>query len=136
MLIANIPLQSLTLYFFLSLTFRALSVILYLTFMFIVVVVLLNVLIAQVSDTYSKVLSTAEGVYLYHRCRYIANVNKQSDRINYCLSTSINSINITEDTGIVGFLLQTLCLFACVGITSFDLLIAYSLAVCYERQVS
>ena len=42
-----------------------------------VVIVLLNVLIAQVSDTYSKVLSTAEGVYLYRQCRYITSLEGQ-----------------------------------------------------------
>ena len=49
----------------------------YLVFLFLAVIVLLNVLIAQVSDTYSKVLSTAEGVYLYRRCRYITSLEGQ-----------------------------------------------------------
>ena len=62
---------------FSSPSLRALSVIIYLLFLFIVVIVLLNVLIAQVSDTYSKVLSTAEGIYLYHQCRYIARLEAQ-----------------------------------------------------------
>ena len=48
--------------------FRPLTIILYLVFLFTVTVVLLNVLIAQVSNTYSHVQSTAEGVYLYYRC--------------------------------------------------------------------
>ena len=67
---------------FLYLTLRALSVIFYLVFLFLVVIVLLNVLIAQVSDTYSKVLSTAEGVYLYRRFRYAINLDKQIEGAN------------------------------------------------------
>ena len=63
--------------FFSSPLFRAMSVIIYMVFLFIVVIVLLNVLIAQVSDTYGKVLSTAEGIYLYHQCRYIARLEAQ-----------------------------------------------------------
>ena len=129
------PLQSLTLCFFLSLTFRALSVILYLIFLFIVVVILLNVLIAQVSDTYSKVLSTVEGVYLYHRCQYTANVHKQLDRIFHCLWS-----DSTEDAdllcAIARPILQITCGLAFFGITSLDLMIAYGLALFCERQVS
>lgn len=57
--------------------FRALSVILYLAFLFMVVIVLLNVLIAQVSDTYTKVLATAPEVYLSHQCWYMARIEEQ-----------------------------------------------------------
>ena len=74
-------------------TLRALSVIIYLIFLFLVVIVLLNVLIAQVSDTYSKVLSTAEGVYLYRQCRYIVNLEGQlitgSSRNYRCLDNPV-----------------------------------------------
>ena len=70
-------LQSFFIHLFLYLILRALSVIIYLVFLFLVVIVLLNVLIAQVSDTYSKVLFTAEGVYLYRRCCYIIRLEKQ-----------------------------------------------------------
>ena len=59
------------------LLFRALSVILYLAFLFMVVIVLLNVLIAQVSDTYTKVLATAPEVFLSHQCWYMARIEQQ-----------------------------------------------------------
>lgn len=42
-----------------------------------VVIVLLNVLIAQVSDTYTKVLATAPKVYLSHQCWYMARIEQQ-----------------------------------------------------------
>ena len=78
-------------YFFSSLfSLRALSVIIYLVFLFLVVIVLLNVLIAQVSDTYSKVLSTAEGVYVYRRCRYITHLEAQ-------LITGVSRSRISAD---------------------------------------
>ena len=56
---------------------RILSVVLYLMFLFMVVIVLLNTLIAQVSDTYTKVLKTAEDVHLFYQCAYIAKLEKQ-----------------------------------------------------------
>ena len=59
---------------------RPLTIILYVLFLFVTVVILLNVLIAQMSDTYTKVLSTAEGVYLYYRCRYIAKLENRRHR--------------------------------------------------------
>ena len=67
---------------------RPFTIILYSVFLFIVVIILLNVLIAQMSDTYSKVLSTAEGVYLFYRCRYIARLEKHRkyfDRNRCCI---------------------------------------------------
>jgi hypothetical protein len=63
-----------------SLSLRPLTIILYVLFLFVTVVILLNVLIAQMSDTYTKVLSTAEGVYLYYRCRYIAKLENRRHR--------------------------------------------------------
>ena len=62
---------------------RLLSVVLYLMFLFMIIIVLLNTLIAQVSDTYTKVLSTAERVHLYYQCAYIAKVEKQ--KIQYII---------------------------------------------------
>ena len=50
---------------------------LYLAFLFMVVIVLLNVLIAQVSDTYTKVLATAPEVYLSHQSWYMARIEQQ-----------------------------------------------------------
>ena len=67
---------------------RPFTIILYSVFLFIVVIILLNVLIAQMSDTYSKVLSTAEYVYLFYRCRYIARLEKHRkyfDRNRCCI---------------------------------------------------
>lgn len=65
-------------------TCRFLSIVLYLMFLFIVVIVLLNVLIAQMSDTYTKVLSTAEGVHLFDQCVYIAHLENQKLGIDWC----------------------------------------------------
>lgn len=49
-------------------------------FLFMVVIVLLSTLIAQVSDTYTKVLSTAEGVHLFYRCAYITMLEKRKSQ--------------------------------------------------------
>ena len=59
----------------------------YLLFLFIVVIVLLNVLIAQVSDTYAKVLETAEGYKLFNQCLYIAQLERQNNKI--CMTSGI-----------------------------------------------
>ena len=50
---------------------RPLTVMLYLLFLFLVVIILLNVLIAQVSETYAAVQSTARASFLFHRSRFI-----------------------------------------------------------------
>ena len=54
-----------------------LSIIIYLLFLFIIVTILLNVLIAQVSDTYAKVLEKAEGHKLFKQCLYVARLEKR-----------------------------------------------------------
>jgi hypothetical protein len=46
-----------------------------------VVIVLLNVLIAQVSDTYAKVLEKAEGFKLFNQCIYIAKLEEQNNKM-------------------------------------------------------
>ena len=99
-------------FLFISLTFRALSVIFYLLFLFTVVLVLVNVLIAQMSDTYSKVLSTAEGVYLYHRCQFIARLESQRLKLledrNWCL-TVVHGI-VTLAFGLPSIVFEQFCL--------------------------
>ena len=52
-------------------SYRPLTVILYLIFLFLVVIILLNVLIAQVSATYTAVQSTTRASLLFHRSRFI-----------------------------------------------------------------
>ena len=51
---------------------RLLTIAIYFLFLFLVVIILLNVLIAQVSETYSAVQSTARASLLFHRSRFIA----------------------------------------------------------------
>ena len=54
-----------------------------------IVIVLLNTLIAQVSDTYTKVLSTAESVHLFYQCAYIAKLEKRKSQfLILCLKMS------------------------------------------------
>ena len=48
----------------------------YLTFLFGVVVVLLNLLIAQMSDTYTKIQEDVEGTFAIARARIIARLQK------------------------------------------------------------
>ena len=48
----------------------------YLAFLFAVVVVLLNLLIAQMSDTYEKAQGDAEGSFALARARIIARLQK------------------------------------------------------------
>ena len=105
---------------FLYLTLRALSVIIYLVFLFLVVIVLLNVLIAQVSDTYSKVLSTAEGVYLYRRCRYAINLDKQIDGAKSLIKSAV----YRWGPGII------LCCLPCACLLFLDYVIALPVQIC------
>ena len=56
---------------------RALSVVLYLAFLFVVVIILLNVLIAQMTDTYSRASAMAEAVFLRSQCWYLAKLQDQ-----------------------------------------------------------
>ena len=55
---------------------RWFSIVLYLTFLFAVIVVLLNLLIAQMSDTYAKVQEDVEGTFAIARARIIARLQK------------------------------------------------------------
>ena len=48
----------------------------YLVFLFAVIVVLLNLLIAQMSDTYAKVQEDVEGTFAIARARIIARLQK------------------------------------------------------------
>ena len=56
--------------------FRWFSVVLYLLFLFTVVIVLLNILIAQVNDSYSKVKQDVEGTFAVARARIVARFMK------------------------------------------------------------
>ena len=55
---------------------RWFSVVLYLLFLFTVIIVLLNILIAQVNDTYSKVQLDVEGTFAMARARIVARFMK------------------------------------------------------------
>jgi hypothetical protein len=68
--------------------FGALAVIWYLFFLFIVVIVLLNVLIAQVSDTYAKILDKAEGYKLFNQCLYIAKLEQLDSKV--CMTHALH----------------------------------------------
>ena len=56
---------------------RALSVILYVSFLFAVLVVLLNGLIAMMVGTYLSVQTISGNSFVYQRCRYIARVERE-----------------------------------------------------------
>ena len=49
----------------------------YLAFLIGVIVVLLNVLIAQMSNTYSKIQKNAEGTFAIARARIISRLQKE-----------------------------------------------------------
>ena len=55
---------------------RWFSVVLYLLFLFTVVIVLVNILIAQVNDSYSKVKQDVEGTFAVARARIVARFMK------------------------------------------------------------
>ena len=55
---------------------RWFSIVMYLIFLFAVIVVLLNLLIAQMSDTYTKVQEDVEGTFAIARARIIARLQK------------------------------------------------------------
>ena len=71
-----------------------------------VVIVLLNVLIAQVSDTYTKVLATAPEVYLSHQCWYMARIEQQRyaaclpclfrHMLRWCARKFVSSVSLTK----------------------------------------
>ena len=52
------------------------STVMYLAFLFCVIVVLLNLLIAQMSDTYTKLQDDVEGTFIIARARIIARLQK------------------------------------------------------------
>ena len=55
-----------------------LAAIIYLTFLFLTVVVFLNVFIAQLSDRYAKVKENAEKRFAWHRLKFIIQIQKSS----------------------------------------------------------
>ena len=55
---------------------RWFSIVMYLVFLFTVIVVLLNLLIAQMSDTYNKIQEDVEGTFAIARARIIARLQK------------------------------------------------------------
>ena len=56
---------------------RWFSIVLYLAFLFTVIVVLLNLLIAQMSDTYTKIIEDVEGHFALARARIIARLQRR-----------------------------------------------------------
>ena len=56
---------------------RWFSIVLYLFFLFAVIVVLLNLLIAQMSDTYAKTREDVEGYFAFARARIIARLQRR-----------------------------------------------------------
>ena len=56
--------------------YRWFSIVMYLAFLFTVIVVLLNLLIAQMSATYEKVQDDVEGNFALARARIIARLQK------------------------------------------------------------
>ena len=56
--------------------YRWFSILLYLVFLFVVIVVLLNLLIAQMSNTYATIQDEAEGTYAVARARILARLEK------------------------------------------------------------
>ena len=57
---------------------RPLTVLVYFLLLFVVVILLLNVLIAQVSETYTAVQSTARTFLLFHRSRFITRCERST----------------------------------------------------------
>lgn len=55
---------------------RWFSIVLYLVFLFVVIVVLLNLLIAQMSNTYSNIQDEAEATYAVARARILSRLEK------------------------------------------------------------
>ena len=63
-----------------------------------IVIVLLNTLIAQVSDTYTKVLSTAEGVHLFYQCAYIAKLEERKSLCIQLCCSCFASVSLLHDS--------------------------------------
>ena len=55
---------------------RWFSIVLYLLFLFIVTVILLSILIAQMNDTYRSIQDDVEGTFAIARARIIARLQK------------------------------------------------------------
>ena len=58
----------------------------YMTFLFTVIVVLLNVLIAQMSDTYSKLQENNDGTFNIIRSRHISEIQRLAPIIPFRLT--------------------------------------------------
>lgn len=68
---------------------RALSVILYISFLFAVLVVLLNGLIAMMVGTYLSMQTISGSSFVYQRCRYIARVEREVHPLFCCWRVSV-----------------------------------------------
>ena len=69
---------------------RWLGIIVYLVFLFLVIVVLLNLLIAQMSDTYSSVQQDAQRSLAINRAWIVARVEHNSLLARVCVCTCID----------------------------------------------
>ena len=83
---------------------RWFSVILYLLFLFTVIIVLLNILIAQVNDTYSKVQQDVEGTFAMARARIVARFmkGKMFWWIPDCFRVYLKAHNVEQSCGRIG----------------------------------
>lgn len=61
---------------------RWFSIVMYLVFLFMVIVVLLNLLIAQMSSTYCNIQDEAEGTYAVARARMLARLENYDPLFN------------------------------------------------------
>ena len=68
---------------------RALSVILYVSFLFVVLVVLLNGLIAMMVGTYLSMRPISDSSFVYQRCRYISRVEREVHPLFCCWKVSV-----------------------------------------------
>lgn len=69
---------------FFLLLYRWFSISLYLIFLFVIIVVLLNLLIAQMSNTYSNVQEEAEGTYAVAKATILSRLEKYDSIFNCC----------------------------------------------------
>ena len=63
---------------------RWFSILFYLVFLFVVIVVLLNLLIAQMSNTYSRVQDEAEGTYAVAKARILSRLERYHPIFSCC----------------------------------------------------
>lgn len=68
----------------LLLLYRWFSISLYLVFLFVIIVVLLNLLIAQMSNTYSNVQEEAESTYAVAKAVILSRLEKYDSIFNCC----------------------------------------------------